>query len=170
MGHDVHSPCRPGSDSRFSRRRPDQPIVVGSVYNKQNMPHYDLPKYKTLSYIKTHSTPKHQGYNELRFEDKATKEQVFLFSQKRMDFRLCGSHYETCGGNRQETVGYHYKDGDEADHGGNLAVYGRWQSRFSYRRSTNISALTRIATRSSRATAPKGLMVISRRPLRTRSR
>ena len=106
----------------FLEGDPDQPIIVGSVYNEQNMPHYELPKYKTLSYIKTHSTPKHQGYNELRFEDKAKKEQVFLYSQKRMDFRSRGSHYETCGGNRQETVGYHYKDGDEEDHGGNLAV------------------------------------------------
>ena len=106
----------------FLEGDPDQPIIVGSVYNAENMPHYELPKYKTLSYIKTHSTPKHQGYNELRFEDKAKKEQVFLYSQKRMDFRSRGSHYETCGGNRQETVGYHYKDGDDEDHGGNLAV------------------------------------------------
>jgi hypothetical protein len=106
----------------FLEGDPDQPIIVGSVYNAQNMPHYDLPKYKTLSYIKTHSTPQHQGYNELRFEDKAKKEQVFLFSQKRMDFRARGSHYETCGGNRQETIGYKIKDGDDEDKGGNLAV------------------------------------------------
>jgi hypothetical protein len=106
----------------FLEGDPDQPIIVGSVYNAQNMPHYDLPKYKTLSYIKTHSTPKHQGYNELRFEDKAKKEQVFLFSQKRMDFRARGSHYETCGGNRQETIGYKVKDGDDEQKGGNLAI------------------------------------------------
>ena len=106
----------------FLEGDPDQPIIVGSVYNAQNMPHYELPKYKTLSYIKTHSTPKYQGYNELRFEDKAKKEQVFLYSQKRMDFRARGSHYETCGGNRQETIGYYVKEGDDDDKGGNLAI------------------------------------------------
>jgi type VI secretion system secreted protein VgrG len=106
----------------FLEGDPDQPIIVGSVYNPETMPHYELPKYKTLSYIKTHSTPKHQGYNELRFEDKAKKEQVFLYSQKRMDFRARGSHYETCGGNRQEVIGWNIKDGDEEDHGGNLAI------------------------------------------------
>lgn len=106
----------------FLEGDPDQPIIVGSVYNAETMPHYELPKYKTLSYIKTHSTPKHQGYNELRFEDKAKKEQVFLYSQKRMDFRARGSHYETCGGNRQEVIGWNIKDGDDEDHGGNLAI------------------------------------------------
>ncbi len=106
----------------FLEGDPDQPIIVGSVYNAETMPHYELPKYKTLSYIKTHSTPKYQGYNELRFEDKAKKEQVFLYSQKRMDFRARGSHYETCGGNRQEVIGYQVKEGDDTDYGGNLAI------------------------------------------------
>ncbi len=106
----------------FLEGDPDQPIIVGSVYNAENMPHYELPKYKTLSYIKTHSTPKAKGFNELRFEDKAKKEQVFVHSQKRYDLRARGSMYETCGGNRQEVIGWKVKDGDEEDHGGNLAT------------------------------------------------
>ncbi|MGI8542100.1 MAG: type VI secretion system Vgr family protein, partial [Aridibacter sp.] len=36
---------------------PDRPIITGSVYNDQTMPHYELPKYKTLSYIKTRTSP-----------------------------------------------------------------------------------------------------------------
>ncbi len=106
----------------FLEGDPDQPIIVGSVYNAENMPHYELPKYKTLSYIKTHSTPKHQGYNELRFEDKAKKEQVFVYSQKRYDLRARGNMYETCGGNRNEVIGYKVKEGDEEQTGGNLAI------------------------------------------------
>jgi type VI secretion system secreted protein VgrG len=102
----------------FLEGDPDQPIIVGSVYNAENMPHYELPKYKTLSYIKTHSTTKAQGFNELRFEDKAKKEQVFIHSQKRMDVRVRGSLYETCGGSRNEVIGL--KDPDNP--GGNLAV------------------------------------------------
>lgn len=108
----------------FLEGDPDQPIIVGSVYNKQNMPHYELPKYKTLSYIKTRSTPKAKGFNELRFEDKAGKEQVFVHSQKRYDLRVRGSMYETCGGNRQEVIGYKVKDadGEVKSGGGNLAT------------------------------------------------
>lgn len=106
----------------FLEGDPDQPMIVGCVYNAENMPHYELPKYKTLSYIKTHSTPKAQGFNELRFEDKAKKEQVFIHSQKRYDLRVRGSMYETCGGNRQEVIGYKVKDGDKEDRGGNLAI------------------------------------------------
>ncbi len=106
----------------FLEGDPDQPIIVGSVYNEKNLPHYDLDKYKTLSYFKSHSTPKATGFNEIRFEDKAKKEQVFLHSQKRYDLRARGSMYETCGGNRQEVIGWHVKDGDKEDQGGNLAT------------------------------------------------
>lgn len=107
----------------FLEGDPDQPMIVGCVYNAENMPHYELPKYKTLSYIKTHSTPKAKGFNELRFEDKAKKEQVFIHSQKRYDLRARGSMYETCGGNRQEVVGYRVTDADGETHsGGNLAI------------------------------------------------
>jgi type VI secretion system secreted protein VgrG len=106
----------------FLEGDPDQPIIVGSVYNAENMPHYELPKYKTLSYIKTHSTPKANGFNEIRFEDKAKKEQVFVHSQKRYDLRVRGNMYETCGGNRQEVIGYKVKDGDDEQKGGNLAT------------------------------------------------
>jgi type VI secretion system secreted protein VgrG len=96
----------------------DQPIIVGAVYNEKNQPHYELDKFKTLSYIKTHSTPKAQGFNELRFEDKAKKEQVFVHSQKRYDLRVRGSMYETCGGSRNEVIGLK----DPENPGGNLTV------------------------------------------------
>jgi type VI secretion system secreted protein VgrG len=103
----------------FLHGDPDQPIVVGSVYNPETMPHYELPKFKTLTYIKTRTSPDDgKGYNELRFEDKANKEQVFIRSQKRYDLRVRGSMYETCGGNRQEVIGFK----QENQPGGNLAV------------------------------------------------
>ena len=98
---------------------PDQPIVVGSVYNPETMPHYDLPKYKTLTYIKTRTSPDDgKGYNELRFEDKAGKEQVFIRSHRRYDLRVRGSMYETCGGSRHEVIGLK----QENQPGGNLAT------------------------------------------------
>jgi|GEM_PF-353297 len=103
----------------FLQGDPDQPIIVGSVYNPATMPHYDLPKFKTLSYIKTRTSPDDgKGFNELRFEDKAGKEQVFIHSNKRYDLRAKGSMYETCGGNRQESIGMR----SDNKPGGNLAI------------------------------------------------
>lgn len=103
----------------FMEGDPDQPIIVGSVYNPQTMPHYELPKFKTLSYFKSRTSPDDgKGFNEIRFEDKQGKEQVFIHSQKRMDTRVKGSFYETCGGNRQEVIGMRSDDKP----GGNLAV------------------------------------------------
>jgi type VI secretion system secreted protein VgrG len=103
----------------FMEGDPDQPIIVGEVYNPETMPHYELPKYSTLTYIKTRTSPDDgKGYNELRFEDKANKEQVFIRSQKRMDVRVRGSLYETCGGSRNEVIGYK----QENQPGGNLVV------------------------------------------------
>lgn len=103
----------------FMEGDPDQPIITGSVYNPETMPHYDLPKYKTMTYIKTRTSPDDgKGFNELRFEDKANKEQVFIRSQKRYDLRARGSMYETCGGNRQEVIGVR----SDNEPGGNLAI------------------------------------------------
>ncbi len=103
----------------FLEGDPDQPIIVGSVYNPETMPHYELPKYKTLSYYKSRTSPDDgKGFNEWRFEDKKGKEQVFIHSQKRMDVRVRESLYETCGGNRQEVIGMRTDNCP----GGNLAV------------------------------------------------
>lgn len=103
----------------FLGGNPDQPIITGSLYNPESMPHYELPKFKTLTYIKTRTSPDDgKGFNEIRFEDKKGKEQVFMHSQKRWDTRIKGSFYETCGGNRQERVGVR----SDNQPGGNLAI------------------------------------------------
>ena len=103
----------------FMEGDPDQPIIVGEVYNPETMPHYELPKYSTLTYIKTRTSPDDgKGFNELRFEDKQSKEQVFIHSQKRYDLRVRGSMYETCGGSRSELIGIK----EENQPGGNLTV------------------------------------------------
>ncbi len=103
----------------FLEGDPDRPIITGSVYNAMAMPHYELPKFKTLSYFKSRTSPDDgKGFNELRFEDKKGKEQVFVHSQKRYDLRVRGAMYETCGGSRQEVIGLK----DPENPGGNLTV------------------------------------------------
>lgn len=65
----------------------------------------------TRSGIKTRSTPPTgpstpNGFNMLRFDDKAGKEQLLLRSQNRLDVTALGTRYETIGGDRNLTVGW----------------------------------------------------------------
>src|SRR5690606_27366984 len=59
----------------------DRPIVTGCLYNDANQPPY-LPGEKTKSTIKSQSSPGGDGFNELRFEDAAGSEEIFLHAQK----------------------------------------------------------------------------------------
>jgi type VI secretion system secreted protein VgrG len=72
----------------FLEGDPDRPIITGCVYNAENMPPYELPKYKTRSTLKSNSTTGGGGFNEIRFEDSKGKEQIFIHAQKDMDIRI----------------------------------------------------------------------------------
>jgi len=67
---------------RFLEGNPDRPIVTGAVYNGRHPPPVGLPADKTQSTLKTDSSPHNGGSNELRFEDAAGQEQVYLHGQK----------------------------------------------------------------------------------------
>jgi type VI secretion system secreted protein VgrG len=68
----------------FEEGNPDRPIIVGSVYNPDMMPPYDLPGNKSQSGIKSRSTEGGgtDDYNEFRFEDKIGSEEILLHAQK----------------------------------------------------------------------------------------
>jgi type VI secretion system secreted protein VgrG len=94
----------------FLEGDPDQPIIVGSVFNADQMPGYKLPDEKTKSYMKTNSTLGGVGYNEVRFEDKKDKEQIFIHAERNMDTRVKNDCMERIIGNRHLIVGWE-KDG-----------------------------------------------------------
>jgi type VI secretion system secreted protein VgrG len=66
----------------FQEGDPDQPICLGCVYNPQQMPKYKLPDEKTKSYIRTNTSTGGVGHNEIRFEDKKDKEQIYVHAEK----------------------------------------------------------------------------------------
>jgi uncharacterized protein involved in type VI secretion and phage assembly len=62
---------------------PDRPIIVGSVYNANNMPCYVLPAKKAQSGIVSRSTKggNSSTFNEIRFDDTAGKEQLIVHAE-----------------------------------------------------------------------------------------
>lgn len=63
---------------------PDQPIVVGSLYNGQNLPPYNFPEDKTISGIRTRSVKKgdRSSFNEIKFDDKKDNELLYIHAEK----------------------------------------------------------------------------------------
>ncbi|MEN3794857.1 type VI secretion system tip protein TssI/VgrG [Fulvimarina sp. MAC3] len=60
---------------------PDKPIVTGCVYNGANMAPYELPANKTRSVFRSDSHQK-TGFNEMTFEDKTGRENMFFHAEK----------------------------------------------------------------------------------------
>jgi len=84
----------------FEEGDPDHPIIVGSVYNSDEMPPYTLPDNKTQSGIKSRSSKNGSpdNYNEIRFEDKKGSEEILIHAEKDMTLEV--EH------NRKMTIGY----------------------------------------------------------------
>ena len=97
----------------FIEGDPDRPMIMGSLYNGDNMPPYNLPGHKTRSTIRTKSYPNSKGFNELRFEDRAGNEEIFIHGEKdwnivvKNDKGQAVGHDETLSiaNNRTKTVG-----------------------------------------------------------------
>jgi type VI secretion system secreted protein VgrG len=66
----------------FLEGDPDRPIITGTVYNASQVVPYNLPAEKTKSTMKTNSSLGGGGFNEIRFEDKKGKEEIFTHAQK----------------------------------------------------------------------------------------
>ncbi|WP_052134213.1 type VI secretion system Vgr family protein [Sphingomonas sp. 37zxx] len=83
---------------------PDRPLVTGCVYNGTNPVPYALPDNMTRTTLKSRSTPQADGFNELRFEDKAGSEEVFLQAQKDLTVSVLNNATETVKQKRSVTV------------------------------------------------------------------
>jgi type VI secretion system secreted protein VgrG len=88
----------------FLEGDPDQPIVVGRVFNAANPLPYKLPDHRTRSTWKSRSSPGSDGFNELMFEDLAGRELVWTQAEKDLRKLVKNDETITVGGDRQKLV------------------------------------------------------------------
>ncbi|WES90986.1 type VI secretion system Vgr family protein [Dickeya fangzhongdai] len=88
----------------FLEGDPDQPIVTGRTFHATNPSPYPLPANKTRTSLRT-NTHKGAGFNELRFEDQAGQEEVFIHAQKDMNTVVLNNRSTSVNASHSENVG-----------------------------------------------------------------
>lgn len=88
----------------FLEGDPEWPVIVGRVHSDQQPAPYDVAERPTVSTIKSRSSPKSAGYNELRFDDAAGAEEVYLRAERDLVFEVLHDARTTIAGNRQVEI------------------------------------------------------------------
>jgi type VI secretion system secreted protein VgrG len=104
----------------FVEGNPDEPVIVGSVYNAEQTPPYlgdglDS-KHKNdanVSGIKSNTTLGGSGFNEFRFDDTKGKEQIFLHAERNLEFTTKNDSLAHNLNNRHQIIGQE-KDGSKS--------------------------------------------------------
>ena len=105
----------------FEEGDPDRPVILGSLYNAEQTPPASLPDERTRSGLTSQSSPGGGGGNELRFEDAAGAEEVYLHARRGLRLTAGGDQSVAVEGARSLSVG-----GDQSTTvGGELAVEAR---------------------------------------------
>ncbi len=94
----------------FLNGDPDQPILVGRLFNQTNPVPYRLPENKTISTWKSDSSQGSNGFNEIKFEDKKTDELVYEQSEKNRRAYVKHDETITVGHDRDKHVGVNETD------------------------------------------------------------
>ena len=93
-----HSSAIPRKDwevlVHFLEGDPDRPVVLGRVYNAEDPFTEKLPAGKTRSGLKSMTTPSRLGSNEIRFEDKAGGEHIWVHAEKDQNIRIANNRSE----------------------------------------------------------------------------
>jgi type VI secretion system secreted protein VgrG len=88
----------------FLEGDPDQPIIVGRVYNGDCMPPYTLPDQKVVSGIKSNSTIGGGGYNEYSMDDTKGSEKITEHAQKDLLVTVINDETRNVNHDRTTTV------------------------------------------------------------------
>ena len=95
----------------------DRPVITGCMYNGRNRPPLNLPKDKTRTIFRS-KTHKGDGFNELRFEDLAGQEEIYVHAQKNLSINVLNSRGERINYDRTTSIGHN----DELVVAGNRTV------------------------------------------------
>ncbi|EYF04077.1 type VI secretion system Vgr family protein [Chondromyces apiculatus] len=89
----------------FLEGNPDQPLIIGRVFNNTTRVPYALPKNQTRSGWKTSSTPSSDGFNEIMLEDQKGAELISIQAQRDLTKLVKMDEVERTGGSRTISVG-----------------------------------------------------------------
>jgi len=88
----------------FQQGDPDRPIITGRLYNGRYMPPYELPEGKTRTALRSSTSPGGAGANEIRFEDKAGKEEISVKAEKNQKIATGNNKTKSTGSNETQSV------------------------------------------------------------------
>jgi type VI secretion system secreted protein VgrG len=94
----------------FLEGDPDRPIIMGRVYNAEQMPPYGLPGSQVVSGLKTNSTKGGGGYNEMSMDDTKGKEKITIHAQYDMGTTVEHDETLTVKNDRRKTVKHDEKN------------------------------------------------------------
>ena len=142
----------------FEDGDPDRPLLLGRVYNPASPPPYALPAKKTMSALKSSSTPGKAGYNEIRMDDGAGSEHIQVYSQKDHNLNVANNKTEkvatsvngSVGANHKLTVGASETVSVGAQYGLDIGASQTWAVGAS--RTKTVSADEKITVKGSRTT------------------
>jgi type VI secretion system secreted protein VgrG len=89
----------------FLEGDPDQPIIVGRVYNAEQMPPFGMPGGAVVSGIKSNSTKGGGGYNEISLNDTKGTELINVHAQYDQQKKVEHDERVFVGNDRTEQVG-----------------------------------------------------------------
>lgn len=89
----------------FTDGDPDMPFVFGRMYNGKTRPPYSLPEHKTRMSIQTATTPGGGSSNEIRMDDKAGSEEMFMNASKDASVSAGNNATESVGNNETRAIG-----------------------------------------------------------------
>jgi type VI secretion system secreted protein VgrG len=88
----------------FQEGDPDQPLITGCMVNKVTSVAHQLPENKTRTVLRSQSSPRNGGYNELSIEDRAGQEQIYLRAQRDLEQLILNDSRSLISNDRFEQV------------------------------------------------------------------